>query len=117
MRVDYQFTNNRSFSYLHYSQFSVGSASEEYLLTVGWFTGVGIDWFAHHPLNGNKFTTPDNDNDKGRGYNCAASYQSGWWYYDCSHININRQPPRVSSYHVHLLYSEMKIRSKDCITQ
>ena len=29
-------------------EFSVGSASEEYTLTVGGFTGVGIDQFASH---------------------------------------------------------------------
>ena len=52
MRVDYQFTNNKSFSCLHYNHFSVGSASEEYPLTVGGFTGVGTDWFVHHPLMG-----------------------------------------------------------------
>jgi len=34
MRVDYQ-KNDKSWSYLHYNQFSVGSASEEYPLTVG----------------------------------------------------------------------------------
>ena len=72
MRVDYQ-KNDKSWSYLHYNQFSVGSASEEYPLTVGEFTGVGTDWFANHPLNGMKFTTPDNDNDK-HGGNCAAFY-------------------------------------------
>ena len=48
MRVDYQFTNNKSFSYLHYNQFSVGSASEEYPLTVGGFDGKFIDWLAVH---------------------------------------------------------------------
>ena len=113
MRVDYQH-NNKSWSYLHYNQFSVGSASEEYPLTVGRFTGVGTDWFASHPLNGMKFSTPDNDNDKGSG-NCAAGYWgSGWWYNSCTHININRQPLIV--YHS-VLFSEMKIRPKDCITQ
>ena len=45
MRVDYQ-KNNKTWSYLHYNQFSVGSASEEYPLTVGGFTGVGTDRFA-----------------------------------------------------------------------
>ena len=39
MRVDYQLYN-KTWSYLHYNQFSVGSASEEYPLTVGGFTGV-----------------------------------------------------------------------------
>ena len=79
MRVDYQF-NNKTWSYLHYKKFSVGSASEEYPLTVGGFTGVGGDWFGSH--NARKFTTLDNDND-GNGGNCAAYYDSGWWYESC----------------------------------
>ena len=37
MRVDYE-KNDKTWSYLHYNQFSVGSASEEYPLTVGGFT-------------------------------------------------------------------------------
>ena len=109
MRVDYQ-KSDKTWSYLHYNQFSVGSASEEYPLTVEGFTGVGTDWFASHPLNGMKFSTPDNDNDKSGG-NCAAIYKSGWWYNNCYHINMNRQPPNVG------LFNEMKIRPKDCITQ
>ena len=112
MRVDYQ-KNDKTWSYLHYNQFSVGSASEEYPLTVGGFTGVGTDWFASHPLNGMKFTTPDNDNDRNGG-NCAASLKSGWWYNNCDHIDINYQPPQVGS---SVLFIEMKIRPKDCITQ
>ena len=110
MRVDYQ-KNDKTWSYLHYNQFSVGSASEEYPLTVGGFTGVGRDRFANH--NKMKFSTPDNDNDKNVG-NCAATSKSGWWYNSCYHININRQPPSVN---VNQLFSEMKIRPKDCITQ
>ena len=62
MRLNYQY-ENKQWSYLHYNQFSVGSASEEYPLTVGGFTGVGRDLFALRPLNGKKFSTPDNDND------------------------------------------------------
>ena len=112
MRVDYQ-KNDKTWSYLHYNQFSVGSASEEYPLTIGGFTGVGTDWFVSVPLNGMKFTTPDNDNDRVF-YNCAASTKTGWWYNNCYHININRQLPYVGSL---VLFSEMKIRPKDCITQ
>ena len=67
MRLDYQ-KNDKSWSYLHYNQFSVGSASEEYPLTVGGFTGIGIDLFipttTTEILNQMKFTTADNDNDK-----------------------------------------------------
>ena len=112
MRVDYQ-KNDKTWSYLHYNQFSVGSASVEYPLTVGEFTGVGIhdSWFAYH--NGMKFSTPDNDNDKNSG-NCAASAKNGWWFKNCNNIDINRQPPYVNGY---VLFIEMKIRPKDCITQ
>ena len=115
MRVDYQ-KNDKTWSYLHYNQFSVESASEEYPLTVGGFTGVGTDWFNEQsrPHNGMKFSTPDNDNDKSSGSNCAAAYKSGWWHNDCYHININRQSPVIRS---RILFSEMKIRPKDCITQ
>ena len=114
MRLDYQ-KNDKTWSYLHYNQFSVGSASEEYPLTAGEFTGVGTDWLNDKSKlhNGLKFTTPDKDNDK-TGGNCAVAYKSGWWYNHCYHVNINRQPPVVST---DVLFSEMKIRPKDCITQ
>ena len=75
------------------SKFSVGSASEEYPLTVGGFTGVGNNQFiAVRTLNGMKFSTPDNDNNKD-GSNCATKYSSGRWYNSCYCININKQPP------------------------
>ena len=115
MRVDIKRMTRAGPSYLHYNQFSVRSASEEYPLTVGGFTGVGTDRFASHPLNGMKFTALDNDNDERSSSNCGASFKSGWWYNDCYHININRQPPIVNRNSV--LFSEMKICPKDCITK
>ena len=74
MRVDYH-KNDKTWFYLHYNQFSVGSASEEYPLTVGGFSGVGNDVLndKSRPHNGMKFSTPDNDNDK-NSINCAAHY-------------------------------------------
>ena len=88
MRVDYQKVD-KTWSNLHYNQFSVGSASEEYPATIGGFIGEGsYDPFVTHPLNGMKFTTPDCDNDEWSG-NCAVYWQSGWWFYRCRHININ----------------------------
>jgi len=99
---------------LHYNQFSVGSASEEYPLTVRGSTLVGTDKFARH--NGMKFSTPDNDNDihSGGNINCAAYHKSGWWYNNCYSININKQLPYVNG---NVLFIVMKICSKDCITQ
>ena len=113
MRVDYQ-KNDKSWSYLHYNQFSVGSAGEEYPLTVGGYSGTISSYNALY-YNGMKFTTPDNDNDQSGG-NCAPSYKSGNWYKNCYRINLNQQPPRVNP-HGNVLLSEMKIRPKDCITQ
>ena len=112
MRVDFQMYD-KTWSHLHYNQFSVGNASEEYPLTIGGFTGEVYDGFVNH--NGMKFSTRDNDNEKWGGGNCASRFKSGWWYYNsCYHVNINKQPPQVG---VYVLFSEMKIRPKDCITQ
>ena len=103
--MDYQ-KNDKTWSYLHYNQFSVGSASEEYPLTVGGFTGVGTDRFAYH--NGMKFI--DNND-------CANTYKCGWWYNGCYSININKQPPSDNdSVAGNLIFTEMKIRPLYCIT-
>ena len=70
LRIDFQF-ENKTWFHLHYKQFKVGSSSDEYPLTIGGFTGITTDPFVTHPLNGMKFSTVDNDNDKGNS-NCAA---------------------------------------------
>ena len=113
MRIDYQLPN-QTWSYLHYNQFSVGSASEEYPLTVGGYSGA-IPSSRGLYYNGMKFSTPDNDNDE-HGSNCAASYKSGYWYKSCYYINLNRQPP-YNNHPTSILFGEMKIRPKDCIIQ
>ena len=118
LRTDFQF-DNKTWSHLHYKQFKVGSSNAEYLLTIGGFIGITINPFAiSQPLNGPKFTTIDNDNDKHSGGNCASSY-GGWWHEDCFDINPNRQPPNMllNSKGCALLSIEMKIRLHDCISQ
>ena len=114
MRVDYQ-KNDKTWSYLHYNQFSVGSASEEYPLTVGGYFGPisSIQGLYH---NGAKFTTLDNDNDENV-VNCAAKYSNaGNWYKSCYHINLNQQPPNVHP-PGEVFFTEMKIHPKHCTTQ
>ena len=113
MRVDYQ-DKNITWSYLHYNQFSVGSASEEYPLTVGGYSG-SIPYGQALYFNGAKFTTLDNDNDEWSGGNCAPGYKSGNWYKFCRHIGLNQPAPHV--YPQSVVFTEMKIRPKDCITQ
>ena len=48
MRVDYQ-KNDKTWSYFHYNQFSIGSVREKYPLIVGKFTGIGTDQFMSEP--------------------------------------------------------------------
>ena len=109
MRLDYQ-KNDKSWSYMHYTQFKVGTAEQEYPLTVGGSTGIGGDYFRNH--NKHKFTAKDNDNDV-LNSNCAQNYKAGWWYYRCYDVNINRQPPEYTDNQV-TLFTEMKIRPKNC---
>ena len=112
MRVDFQ-KNDKTWSYLHYNQFSVGSPSTEYRLTIGGYTGGSGDYFTagDEPAANAKFTTYDNDNDVA-GHNCAIN-DGGWWYYSCYDINPNRQPP-MSDYPTTVLFMEMKICPKGC---
>ena len=113
MRVDYQ-KNDKTWSYLHYNQFSVGNASEEYPLTVGGYSGSIPSNRALY-FNRAKFSTADNDNDE-RGGNCAVIHKSGNWYKNCRLIDLNQQPPYIYP-PGSISFAEMKIRPKDCILQ
>ena len=110
MRVDYQ-KEDKTWSYLHYSQFSVASASKKYQLTAKGFIGEGTDQFARH--NGMKFSTTDNYANQSNAKNCVKGFKISWWYNNCHRININTQPPYVFG---NVLFTEMKIRPKDCNT-
>ena len=115
LRIDFQF-ENKTWSHFHYKQFKVGSASAEYPLTIGGFTGITpTDPFVIHPLNGVRFSTVDNDNDNTRS-NCASS-NGGWWHNNCNLINPNYKNPyfhiNSKDYYPHSM--EMKIRQYNCI--
>ncbi|XP_065894761.1 fibrinogen C domain-containing protein 1-B-like [Dysidea avara] len=123
LRVDFKFTNGTK-SHLSYSNFRIGPATERYRLTISGFYGITDDPFHSHSLNGMKFTTKDQDNDKASNNNCAANSwhghnSGGWWYSDCAHIHFNHQYKHGQSIHLYgrwysLPLIEMKIRPKDC---
>ena len=131
MRVDFEF-KNKTRSYLHYNVFKVGSATDEYPLTISGFTGITPDDpFQRNSHNGKKFTTYDNDND-GQSGNCAIKVgrvrgNGGWWFGppgSCWLINLNSNynPAQYGSIHlVHSWYNprwiEMKIRPLNCTPQ
>ena len=116
MRLDYQ-KNDGTWSYLQYSYIRINTGTSGYSLSLGTFIGEGTNWFStYSQSSGRWFSTPDKDNDGYSSRHCAASYKSGWWYYGrYCYNNINRQPPEVGTSNV--LFTEMKIRPKDCITQ
>jgi len=115
LRICFQF-ENKTWSFIHYYTFSIGPESKEYPLTIGEFTGITpTDPFVTHPLNGQRFSAFNNDNDRHSG-NCAIG-RGGWWHNSCTHIYPNRQPPHVylDSVGYDLLSIELKIRPRDCI--
>ena len=80
LRVNFEF-KSKTRSYLHYNAFKVGSATDEYPLTIGGFTGITpTNPFTTESHNGRKFTTYDNDNDYNNGGNCADQTKgNGGW--------------------------------------
>ncbi|XP_065890115.1 ryncolin-1-like [Dysidea avara] len=128
LRIDYTFTNGTK-GYLSYSNFSVGPATEQYLLTISGFDGVTDDPFytiqksSVWSLNGWKFTTRDRDNDRWS-RNCAVHNNGlnggGWWYNHCSALYLNHRYNYKYTIHLNgqyhpLPFIEIKIRPKDCI--
>ena len=75
--------------YAQYSYFTVDSASTNYKLTVGGYSGTaGDSLVGTYSLNGRQFTTYDRDNDLSSA-NCAVSDQGAWWYRSCTNSNLN----------------------------
>ena len=127
LRVDFEFKNN-SRSHLHYNKFKVGSASNDYPLAIGGFTGITpTDPFSTYH-NGAKFSTYDKDNDNWPN-SCAdkvnnAEGNGGWWYNDCwtINLNINYNPAQFGSIYLadtwyNPRWMEMKIRPLNHISQ
>nr|CAG4651658.1 EOG090X02LG [Triops cancriformis] len=69
-----------------YDHFSVGLPADGYELSVGSYRGNASDALSYH--HGMKFSTKDRDQDSSN-TNCADSYQGGWWYSHCQHVNVN----------------------------
>ena len=73
LRIDFTFSNGTK-SYMKYHHFKVGSPADKYRLSISGFTGITpTDPFVDHPLNGQKFSTYDSDNDGDSSRNCALN--------------------------------------------
>ena len=97
-----------------YSSFAVGSASENYKLTVSGYSGTGGDGLSNN--NGMGFSTYERDNDNWPN-SCAQQYKGGWWYNSCVGSNLNglylgyseNNPASASWYHWKNSYESLKI--------
>ena len=126
LRIDLTHANGTK-TYLHYKQFAVGPASDDYTLQISQYKGIypynAFYGNIYKTLNGMKFTTKDRDNDLYSHDNCAVDGNgrngNGWWYNSCAHIQLNKKYSEVhkvydgSSFH-NYLFIEMKIRPTNC---
>ncbi|CAH1176440.1 unnamed protein product [Phaedon cochleariae] len=90
----------KNFAMAEYSNFVVGSESENYKLSIGKYRGNATDSFSGH--NGSYFSTYDRKNDRApECCPCAVTYGGGWWFHRCFESNLNGQyfrDPDESSY-------------------
>ena len=120
LRIDLTHTNGTK-TYLHYKQFAIGSASDNYPLQISQYKGIyPVDPFSVYSINGMKFTTKDRDNDQWSS-NCALHGNgNGWWFKGCSYICLNtkysvKQRIFIASDGWHYYpFVEMKIKPTSC---
>ncbi|XP_038060807.1 ficolin-2-like [Patiria miniata] len=70
-----------------YSDFQISPG--EYNLTIGQYDASSTAGDSLAYSNGRPFSTKDNDNDARESDNCAQSRHGAWWFYSCSHSNLN----------------------------
>lgn len=100
-----------------YDTFFVDDEKSGYMVKFDGYHGNASDAMASYHQN-MKFSTRDNDQDLSN-TNCADSYQGGWWYSHCQHVNINGKYALGLTWYdslenewIALAKVEMKIRDK-----
>ena len=114
---------------MHYNNFRVGPAADNYKLNISGFTGITPDDpFTTYNINGQQFTTYDRDNDVWPG-NCALNghgdESGGWWHSNCNWINLNYNYKhkggwgfmRLAGKWYDPIFTEMKIRPVNCVIE
>lgn len=73
-----------------YYKFRVGDSSTRYQLLIRDYAShlsTAGDSMSYHDRA--PFSTPDVDNDRASPGSCATHFQSGWWFANCYHANLN----------------------------
>ena len=112
---------------MHYNNFRLGPATDNYRLSISGFTGITpTDPFTTNPINRMQFTTYDRDNDQFSSGNCAldghGEESGGWWHNNCNRINLNYNYKHTGGWGFMRLarrwydpiFIEMKIRPVNC---
>ncbi|XP_065219440.1 protein scabrous-like [Planococcus citri] len=86
LRIEFEDAKGEQW-FAEYDTFSVASRHQDYKLHVQGFSGTATNAFQHH--DGMSFSTADSDHDTSNNTNCAADYESGWWYSRCHRANLN----------------------------
>jgi len=118
LRIDFTFRNGTK-SFLHYQQFSIGPAQDQYRLSISGFDSVGLTdpFTTYGSMNGMRFSTFDRDNDFWSS-NCAH-HRGGWWHRACGDLNLNNDynnfyKIKLNGHYHDPPFMEMKIRSLNC---
>ena len=86
--INMKMKGNQNMVYVKYDKFEVTNEKSKYTLKITGLTGnktLGKNAMDYH--NGMKFTTHDSENSKG---SCKNEYGgTGWWYNNCSKVNLN----------------------------
>jgi len=79
--------SNDNLYWAEYKKFIVAGPEDGYRLTIGEYRGNAGDGLYY--VDGMKFTTKDQDNDKRTTQNCADVTKGGFWYNDCAYAPLN----------------------------
>ena len=96
----YLFTNSKNYNlgiyfqkadrkrlYMTYSDFRL-TENVTYTVSLGPFRQGGLSDHLQD-MDGQRFSTADNDNDNTTARNCAQEYGGGWWFNACADANFN----------------------------
>ncbi|XP_078699848.1 angiopoietin-related protein 1-like [Branchiostoma floridae x Branchiostoma belcheri] len=88
LRVDLMDWELQTKKYAEYDTFRLAGESDQYRLTVSWYSGDAGDGMGDN--NGQMFSTVDRDNDSWSGGSCSQGRgQAGWWFRSCSVVSLN----------------------------
>lgn len=75
-------------AYSLYSSFGLGTEASKYSLSIGSLVAGSTAGNSLNDHDGEKFSTPDQDNDSSISGHCALDFEAGWWYHSChdSHL-------------------------------